>query len=711
MNAKKMLLVLLTLALSLSSSARAEKAHDLYQQALVAERAAGDLKRAISLYERAVAAAGSDRELAAKALIQIGRAYETLGKAEAKKAYQRVVEEFGDQKDAVVTARTRLASLDRATQPAGMRGPSSRLAWTPLPDNEGEISRDGRYLSFVDWQTGDMAVRDLVKNTNRRLTDVGPWGLKHPFGGQSRFSPDGRFLAYTWYVGDDTVDLRLAASDGSSTRVVLREPSITYVEPGGFSADGRRVLVGIERKDGQHELGVLGIADQKLEILRRFDRHAHPVGFSPDGRWILYDMTVGTEAPQWEMFLIPVAGGDPVPVAHHSSNDRSAGFSPAGDRILFISRRTGTPGLWSIRLRDGKPVSEPELLRPDIGEATPLGMTNDGAFYYNIVKGFRDGFIVELDSSGKPTGAPRRLGETVGMDRHPVWSADGRKVAFVSYRGTRDRKKPNQPVFVIRDLQNGSEQVVESSARPHQGAWFALSWSPDEKFFAVNGIDSANNRALYLVDAETGQAAAVVPHPGPAIPRWSADGKVLYYPGRTDDRATIVAYHRTTEERRIVYETEAATSINALAVSRDGTQIVFRELEPNYEKEDLLQIVPAEGGKAREILREPVGTANGNIAGNAGLAFTPDGKYVLFGRRQRVSPGSNGIELWRVSVEGGKSERLGLTMPNLNGISVHPDGRRLAFTGGEWVGELWVLESFLPAEAQQRSDPVARKAQ
>ncbi|HUP44538.1 MAG TPA: LpqB family beta-propeller domain-containing protein [Thermoanaerobaculia bacterium] len=678
-------------------SAYASKADDLYQQALVAERAQGDLQKAIRLYQTVVEQAGSDRGLAVRALLQLGAAYEKLGKSEAKNAYARILREFTDQSEAVTAARERLALLAQpaASQPREARGPVSRLLWTPFPDNEGEISRDGRYVSFVDWATGDMAIRDLVKNTTRRLTDVGPWKLKHPFGGQSRFSPDNRWLAYTWYLGDDTVDLRLGATDGSSTKVLLSDPSITYVEPGAFSPDGRRVLVVIERKGGQHELGILGIADQKLEVLRRFDRHAHPVAFSPDGRWILYDMTAGTEARQWELFLIPAAGGDPIPVAHHSSNDRSAGFSPAGDRILFISRRTGTPGMWSIRLRDGKPAGDPELLRPDIGEVTSLGVTNDGAFYYNVVKGFRDAFIVDLDSGGKPAGSPRRLGDTVGMDRHPVWSGDGTKVAFVSYRGSGDRKRPNQPMYVIRDLQTGSEQVVDSPARP-VGGFFALSWSPDEKFFAVNGVDSADQRALYLVEAKSGQAAVVAPHPGPTTPAWSADGNVLYYPGRNDNRATIVAYDRATAERRIVHATELATNINALAVSRDGAHIAFRELEPDYEKEDLIQIVPVTGGKPREILREPVEAANGNIAGNTGLAFTPDGRYVLFGRR--VPPGSGNIELWRVSVEGGKAERLGLTMPRLTGISVHPDGRQLAFTAGENVGELWVLENFLPRE-------------
>ena len=38
-----------------------------------------------------------------------------------------------------------------------------RQVWaTPDSDNSGGPSPDGRYLSFTDWTTGDVSVRDLV---------------------------------------------------------------------------------------------------------------------------------------------------------------------------------------------------------------------------------------------------------------------------------------------------------------------------------------------------------------------------------------------------------------------------------------------------------------------------------------------------------------------------------------------------------------------
>ncbi len=71
-------------------------------------RVEGDLKGAIEEYKRIVASAGSDRAAAARALLRVAEAYQTLGDAEARTIHQRIVSDFSDQKDAVVIARRQL---------------------------------------------------------------------------------------------------------------------------------------------------------------------------------------------------------------------------------------------------------------------------------------------------------------------------------------------------------------------------------------------------------------------------------------------------------------------------------------------------------------------------------------------------------------------------------------------------------------------------
>ncbi len=52
--------------------------------------------------------------------------------------------------------RAQLAALERTTDSEAM---VATLVWKSDP--VGMPSPDGRYLSFVDWSTGDIAVRDL----------------------------------------------------------------------------------------------------------------------------------------------------------------------------------------------------------------------------------------------------------------------------------------------------------------------------------------------------------------------------------------------------------------------------------------------------------------------------------------------------------------------------------------------------------------------
>ena len=121
------IVVAVSLTTLAATAALAQSGHDLFQQALVKERADGDLRGAIGLYERIVGEFSEDRALSAKALVQMGQCYEKLGSTEAEQAYQRVVRDFGDQQQPVAEARTRLAALQRAAQTAEAATITTRL--------------------------------------------------------------------------------------------------------------------------------------------------------------------------------------------------------------------------------------------------------------------------------------------------------------------------------------------------------------------------------------------------------------------------------------------------------------------------------------------------------------------------------------------------------------------------------------------------------
>ncbi len=96
----------------------------------------GDLKGAIDMYRRVVQA--GDRPLAAAALVRMAECYEKLGDEQARRIFEQVVREYGDQKDAVAAARAHLGA-------AASTGPGlvTRQLWSVPPAALGERTADG----------------------------------------------------------------------------------------------------------------------------------------------------------------------------------------------------------------------------------------------------------------------------------------------------------------------------------------------------------------------------------------------------------------------------------------------------------------------------------------------------------------------------------------------------------------------------------------
>jgi tetratricopeptide (TPR) repeat protein len=124
----------------------------LLQSGLYKEDVNGDLEAAIAIYERVLKEFPKDRPVAAKALLHIGSCYEKMGKQEAQKAYQRLIQEYADQLEPVTQARVRLSKLSSADNKTAS-AISTRQVWAqagdayaPSPDgrDRGEPGPHGR---------------------------------------------------------------------------------------------------------------------------------------------------------------------------------------------------------------------------------------------------------------------------------------------------------------------------------------------------------------------------------------------------------------------------------------------------------------------------------------------------------------------------------------------------------------------------------------
>lgn len=668
---------LLAVAGALGTSAQpAGQAEQLMQAARNRQVVEGRLDEAIAIYRDVLVRFEQDRPVAARALAALGQCYEKLGASqieEARRAYERIVQHYPEQKDIVVQARARLAAL--AASPAGPPATLTvRRVWSDV-DVSGSVSGDGRFVSFTDWPGGgNLAVRDVASGEVRRLTtNTNP---SEAYAEYSVPSPDGKSIAYTW--SHATYDLCVVGLDGSAPRVLQASGSgVSRQFPLAWSPDGRHLLTEFVKTDGTREMMLVAVADGSTKPLKAVGKEPSPGGaFSPDGRYIawatreglsLFDLQTGIESP-----LIP-----------DRTNHGVLGWAPDGRHILFSSERAGSSDAWLIAVVDGKAAGDPLFIRKEWG-FRPLGFTRSGAFYHAVNNNVGDVQLAEIDPErGTVRATPRSAAER-GNTWAPDWSHDGRLLAYVRAR------EPNRTV-VVRSLDTGEEREFELGQR-RIGLGASLRWFPDGRAIAVPALEPDKGESLVRLDVQTGRTSFLMPLLG-SFPSFqvSGDGTTIYYvPGRVEGPRRLVARDLKTGQETTV---DDMTGFFAGTVSPDGRSLAVTAGEGRAQ---VLLVRPLSGGQARELVR---------IDGALEVPFwgapwwAPDGRHVYYlkGAKTATRTANQSWQVWRVAAEGGPPQRLDLTLGRqMSSPRLHPDGSRLATTDFRVNLDIWVMEHFLP---------------
>jgi len=411
---------------AMALSLGAEDASNLFQKALTLERAQGDPAAAIRLYQRIVDEYPANRKASAQALLQLGGCHERLGRhSEARKAYEKLVSRFSDQSESS-GARTRLAELG---QTPSANETVARRMWSNPGVRRGGISPDGRFLAHTDDETGDLAVRNLASGESRRLTNKGAWTASGDYADAPVFSPDGRQIAYCWFVHhQDRHGLRISEIDGASPpRIILQSDEVYFLEPAAWARDQKEILAVIQRTEGTAQIAWIAL-NGRMRVLKSIPGWRYPgrVRLSPDGRFIAYSVRQKEDASESDIFLLSADGSREIPLIEHPADDSSPVWTPDGRRVIFSSNRTGSRSLWAVEVTAGKPHGAPMIVRADGANSSPIGFSIDGSLYYSVDKSMSHVFVAELDpKTGKLVTRPTTVAERyVGSNFLPAWLRD-----------------------------------------------------------------------------------------------------------------------------------------------------------------------------------------------------------------------------------------------------------------------------------------------
>ena len=495
---------------------------------------------------------------------------------------------------------------------------------------------------------------------------------------QPAISPDGKEIAFV-----SGSDIWTVAASGGEAHLLISDPAEDSRPL--YSPDGKR-LAFMSTRTGGGDLYVLTLATGQLQRITYSDSASNLDAWSRDGDWLYFTSSATDIAGQGDILRVRSSGGTPLEVSHERYlNEFESSPSPDGKHIALVAKGISSVQWW----RNGhahideteiwlKPIHSPsptdggyrKLISAEAKHAWPMWSPDGRQLLYMSDKG-GDGTPghENLWTADVANGVERQLTHfTTGRLLWPTLSYDGKTVVFernfAVWTADAHTGKAEQVGIALRGLPSGPGVVHE----PVTG-WNDLALSPDGKKIAVAG-----HGEIFATGAKDGGDAQRLTHTEAeeSQPHWNADSNEVVYRSERDGGSQLYAYSFVTNaERPIDHGQHPASDIDLEPTySPDGKQIAFlrnrKELHvltlatmadkliATGEIDDTalawspdshwlvyvpigvdgftnLWAVPADGSAPS---REITFLANGENASH--IAWSPDGKYILFDTSQRA---------------------------------------------------------------------------
>ncbi len=240
---------------------------------------------------------------------------------------------------------------------AKLQGELQRWTNDPALDMQASVSADGKRMAFASTRSGNLDVwwKDLASGREAPLT-LGSWQEFSPL-----LSQDGSKVAYV--AGDSSkpsihlVHIGSEAGGGiqSGAPERLCEDCGT---PYGWSSDGKKLLYA-HWGPPAHVRVIDLTSRQSLELLRHSKHNVWSARFSPDDRWVAFNVQPGG------LYVARFQGGPIAATDWTAVTDFGPGsWSPDGQVLYLLPTQDGFRCLWYLRLDPAtkKPAGPPQPL-------------------------------------------------------------------------------------------------------------------------------------------------------------------------------------------------------------------------------------------------------------------------------------------------------------------------------------------------------------
>ncbi len=162
--------------------------------------------------------------------------------------------------------------------------------------------------------------------------------------------------------------------------------------------------------------------------------------FSPDGSVIAFS---GNYDGNLDVYAVPTMGGEPLRMTHHPMGDRTLGWYPDGEGILYASAMESERQRFSQFYRAPAAGGLPEKLPIPYGEFGAVSPDGDWLAYVPIQRSFRTwkryrgGMAPDIWLFNLNDHSSRNLTDSEANESHPMWH--GSTLYFLSDRGSNQR--------------------------------------------------------------------------------------------------------------------------------------------------------------------------------------------------------------------------------------------------------------------------------
>jgi Tol biopolymer transport system component/outer membrane protein assembly factor BamD (BamD/ComL family) len=692
---KKVALILMTLLLPGAYQTFGQSAEEILPKAMQLQEVKGELEEALILYQSILDEYPENREICAKAMLNMGICYEKLGSEQARQAYRNVINKYAGQEEEVALAIERISHLDAYV--------------ADLNKQAEQHMQQGNEL-FKLWAYED-AVREYESALKLRPNTLLAMNAQYCIG-------------QSWYrAGNYNAALatfsNLMEENPNSTLAPVTELMISQVEYAIENIESP--VISKSESDGNSIVDPeTGITYRKINTFTGKNdviEWTPSARLSPNGNFLVSHNTI-----------IPMDNSDP-----YEFTDMQVGFSawsPDGNTIAFTS---GDSSIFMVPVSQetGRTTSPPKNLmkRDRACNLSYLTWSPDSKKLFYHLFNYPEKEYTEIFSINTIDGVIKPLTMESIPQINPACSPDGKTIAF---------KGPYRDLWICPTEGGAAKKLLDKGhTRPNwtpDGNWifsdgtvygwphslnflrfsdnFEFELTPPAKAGTFLSLTPGDYKLLFyrpsyqliwgvkITSATGGPPYEPVPHLPAYGARWAKNSKMIIIGGEEGnimeggENVTRIVPISGGDSYVLDLDMELPGKLSSTYLSPDYKNIFFK-VAGEYDNEDLY-MAPISIEEARVTGPPTRIFENWNCTGayNTRMSISHDGKKLAFIHKE---------DIWIYDLEDGSLKQITSSPEVKKWVSWSPDNRKISYWAFVEKPD-WNLETrIIPSEG---GDPI-----